>query len=197
MNADVKDPQAVIEQLSRVFNVSDDPTGATGPERDNVISEMGRAMHGFHRAFQRLTGMSGAQWRMVSLLLAQAEGVSQEALHQQMADFAGSISGFKGISQREIQAKLGVDAAGITRVAKQLEQDGLIRRETDPRDNRFTLIYLTDAGRRLQVEMPGKVRELWQQAFKGMSHEEVTRMRETLRHLADNLSEMAEGDPDK
>jgi DNA-binding MarR family transcriptional regulator len=191
MKTDVKDPKAVIEQLSRVFNVSDDPTGAAGPGSENVISEMGRTMHSFHRAFQNLTGMSGAQWRMMSLLLTQAEGVSQEALHEQMAEIAGSItSGFKGISQREIQERLAVDAAGITRVAKQLEQDGLIRRETDPRDNRFTLIYLTDAGRRLQEEMPRKVRELWQRAFKGMSNEEVTQMRDVLRHLADNLAEM-------
>ncbi|PZS06048.1 MAG: hypothetical protein DLM69_00475 [Candidatus Chloroheliales bacterium] len=184
-----------MSPISQIFSVKDDLTGATGPGGENLISEMGRLMHAFHRAFYSLTGMSGAQWRMISLL-ARDEITTEQAIQARIEEDARKFAA-PGVSQRKIQELLGVDAAGITRVAKQLEQDGIIRRQTDPQDNRFTLIYLTDAGRQLYEEVQHKVLDLWQQAFVGISQDEVLKLRATLRHLADNLSEMVEGDTDE
>ncbi len=191
MITEAREPQEGIKRLSEVFSVEDDPSGASGPGGDNLISEMGRMMQIFHRAFYSLTGMSGAQWRMISLL-AREETMTEQAIHERIVQETHKF--VAGVSQRKIQALLGVDAAGITRVAKQLEQDGYIRRETAPQDNRFTLIYLTDAGRQLYDEVQHKVLELWQQAFVGISHEEVLQLRANLRQLADNLSEIVEAD---
>ncbi len=192
MITETRDPKAGLEQF-KVFSVADDPSGASGPGGDNLISEMGRMMHTFHHAFHSLTGMSGAQWRMISLL-AREEMMTEQALQERIAQETRKF--VAGVSQRKIQELLGVDAAGITRVAKQLEQDGLIRRETAPQDNRFTLIYLTDAGRQLYEEVQHKVLELWQQAFVGISHDEVLQLRAKLRRVVDNLSELAEADTD-
>ncbi len=191
MMTETREPKAGIEQLSRVFSVEDDPSGASAPGGDSLISEMGRMMHAFHRAFYSLTGMSGAQWRMISLL-AREEQMTEQEIREQIAQETRKF--VAGVSQRKIQALLGVDAAGITRVAKQLEQDGMIRRETSPQDNRFTLIYLTDAGRQLYDEVQHKVLELWQQAFVGISPAEVLQLRANLRCLADNLSDITDSD---
>jgi DNA-binding MarR family transcriptional regulator len=193
MLTETRDPKAGIAQISGVFSVENDPTGASGPGGDNLISEMGRMMHTFHRAFYSLTGMSGAQWRMISLL-AREETMTEQAIQERIKQETNKF--VAGVSQRKIQALLGVDAAGITRVAKQLEQEGMIRRETAPQDNRFTLIYLTDAGRQLYEDVQHKVLELWQQAFVGISHDEVLQLRGNLRRLADNLSEIVEADTD-
>lgn len=194
MLTETRDPKAGIAEVSGVFSVENDPSGASGPGGDNLISEMGRMMHAFHRAFYSLTGMSGSQWRMISLL-AREETMTEQAIHERIAQETRKF--VAGVSQRKIQELLGVDAAGITRVAKQLEQDGYIRRQTDPQDNRFTLIYLTDAGRQLYEDVQHKVLELWQQAFVGIRHEEVLQLRANLRRLADNLYEMGEGDTDR
>ena len=42
--------------------------------------------------------------------------------------------------------EIGLDRSGVTRRASRLEEAGLLRREEDPRDQRVTLLVLTDAG---------------------------------------------------
>jgi DNA-binding MarR family transcriptional regulator len=186
-----KNPKEAIEHLSRIFSLSGEETGASGPGGESFISEMGRLMYASHRAFQCATGLSGAQWRIIALI-AYSEGISTEDINASLQASTNRIAEYKGVSQRKVQEVLDVDAAGITRSAKQLEQDGYVRRETDPADNRFTLLYLTDKGRHLYEETLNKVREMWQQAFCDISRDEMLQMRTTLRHLADNLTELTE-----
>ena len=50
----------------------------------------------------------------------------------------------RGISQNALAAKAGVSRAVIV-----LEKKALIRRQTDPRDSRRQLLFLTEAGRAL------------------------------------------------
>ena len=42
--------------------------------------------------------------------------------------------------------EIGLDRSGVTRRASRLEEAGLLRREEDPRDQRATLLVLTEAG---------------------------------------------------
>jgi len=51
------------------------------------------------------------------------------------------------ISQSEIHRRLNMEAAAVTRLCKEMEADGLIKRRTDPVDNRFSLVSLTDSGK--------------------------------------------------
>lgn len=190
MISKTKDPKAAIEHLGRIFGAGGEETGASGPGGDSFMSEMGRLMHASHRAFQCATGLSGGQWRILALI-AYNEGISAEDIDASLQAATSQLaSDYKGVSQRKIQEMLDVDAAGITRAAKQLEQDGYVRRESDPADNRFTLLYLTDKGRHLYEETLYKVREMWKQAFSDISRDEMLQMRATLRHLADNLTEL-------
>jgi DNA-binding MarR family transcriptional regulator len=186
-----KEAHDAIGHLSRSFSGSRDETGAIGPGHENLMSEMGRIMYAFHRSFQSIMGISGAQWRMISLI-ANEQQLTEQDIHAKLEEEVNKLARQKGISQRKIQELLGVDAAGITRVAKQLQQDGLIRREVDPQDNRFTLIYLTEEGRRLYDEIEYKVAGLWERAFSDVDRDDVTRMRATLHHIADNLSAIAD-----
>ena len=53
----------------------------------------------------------------------------------------------EGVTQKWLAERVGDDKAAATRVLARLQNQGLIRRESDPADGRATLIYLTDEGR--------------------------------------------------
>src|SRR6185437_11119099 len=50
------------------------------------------------------------------------------------------------LSQRELQQRLSMEGALLTRFVKQMEEAGLITRRADPKDNRLTLVSLADSG---------------------------------------------------
>src|SRR5260370_35457164 len=54
------------------------------------------------------------------------------------------------LSQKEIAALMGIQAATATRMVIRMERSGLVERRTDPDDQRASQVYLTDLGRRLQ-----------------------------------------------
>jgi DNA-binding MarR family transcriptional regulator/ribosomal protein S18 acetylase RimI-like enzyme len=52
-----------------------------------------------------------------------------------------------GVSLRELRSRLGLDAGYLSRMAKALEAQGLVRVSVDPGDNRLRRVELTPAGR--------------------------------------------------
>ncbi|GHH13071.1 bifunctional helix-turn-helix transcriptional regulator/GNAT family N-acetyltransferase [Streptomyces lanatus] len=52
-----------------------------------------------------------------------------------------------GASLRELRSRLGLDAGYLSRMAKALQAQGLVRLSAHPRDNRLRMIGLTPAGR--------------------------------------------------
>ncbi|MFJ3893299.1 GNAT family N-acetyltransferase [Streptomyces sp. NPDC090083] len=56
-----------------------------------------------------------------------------------------------GVSLRELRGRLALDAGYLSRMAKSLEAQGLVRLTVPPHDTRLRLVELTDAGR-VEVE---------------------------------------------
>ena len=56
----------------------------------------------------------------------------------------------EGVTQQEMAIRLQADKAAVARTLAQLEQQGYVRRESDPRDGRVTRVYLTDQSRALR-----------------------------------------------
>ncbi|MDF2523011.1 MAG: Transcriptional regulator, MarR family [Clostridiales bacterium] len=54
-----------------------------------------------------------------------------------------------GINQLELARLKNVGKASVTKALKILEEDGFILRETDERDKRNTLCYITEKGKRI------------------------------------------------
>ncbi|MCK8784281.1 MarR family transcriptional regulator [Roseomonas sp. NAR14] len=54
-----------------------------------------------------------------------------------------------GIRQGELAERLGLEGTSVVRVLDNLERDGLIHRQEDPRDRRAKQVFLTEDGRRL------------------------------------------------
>lgn len=90
---------------------------------ESLLRQFAQTFYALIPAFERYMGLSRARWQVLRQLNQDGE-----------------------ISQAQLQRRLRVDRAAITRQAKQLEDEGLVARRADPLDNRFTLISLTPAG---------------------------------------------------
>ena len=98
------------------------------PDTDNtdhatVFLRLGKAYNAATQAFEALTGVGAARWRLLYLV------------HRQPL-----------VSQKTLIRQVRVDPGSITRQLSALERDGLVERRDDPRDSRLTLVRLTRAG---------------------------------------------------
>ena len=86
-------------------------------------------------------------------------------------------------SQGEIGRLYGVDPSRVTRLAKQLEGEGLIERTRDPRDNRVVRMSLTMEGRRAS-EIASKRGEIFKNRVRrALNEEEHMELRRLLGKL--------------
>ncbi|MDH6217423.1 bifunctional helix-turn-helix transcriptional regulator/GNAT family N-acetyltransferase [Streptomyces pseudovenezuelae] len=60
---------------------------------------------------------------------------------------SGDAESGDGVSLRELRSRLGLDAGYLSRMAKTLEAQGVVRVSVDPDDNRLRRVALTAAGR--------------------------------------------------
>lgn len=65
-----------------------------------------------------------------------------------------------GRTQLALGAALCLDKTTLTTVLDKLERDGLVQRRPDPQDRRVRIPEITDAGRRLQEQVAGAVRNV-------------------------------------
>lgn len=117
------------------------------------------------RAFSRHVGMSLSRI---------------ELLHELM--HAGEIS------QAELQQRLGMEGALVTRFVKQMEAAGLVTRRVDPQDNRFTLVTLAPAGQQVLQELETLGEEFETRLLEGLSQAEQASMVRAMKHIQANLS---------
>jgi DNA-binding MarR family transcriptional regulator len=100
--------------------------------------------------------------------------------------FFSQLFNAKELSQAELQKRLGVDGAVVTRLVKQLEREGLITRRADPTDNRFTLVTLTERAYRLAEDRLGRRQKLQTSLMDGINREDVECMKGVLAHMRQN-----------
>lgn len=97
---------------------------------------------------------------------------------------------FKSINQTEILEFLGIKPSSMTKLIKQLEQKGFIRKEVDPCDARNKLISLTTKGEELREIAYDIAMEIEEKLVKGFSEEEVETLSKLLFKLKCNLDEL-------
>lgn len=91
------------------------------------------------------------------------------------------------MSQAELQQRLGVEGAVITRIVKQLESAGLVTRRADPQDNRFTLVALSAEARHYGVDSADFKDVYGEQILKGFSDEERAQLLAMMRRIEENV----------
>nr|WP_319390182.1 MarR family transcriptional regulator [uncultured Cohaesibacter sp.] len=92
-----------------------------------------------------------------------------------------------GVSLKDIGARLGQKSGALTPVLKRLEQDGLVRRIRDEKDERALKISLTEKGAALR-KPASEVGPCVAEAC-GMSIPELIELKEILEALRKNLLE--------
>ena len=104
------------------------------PYRMNVLA--GRISRQLAAVYGAQFGLTIPEWRILAHL-------------SQLPPGAGDVS------VREVQARVDMDKAKVTRAAQRLEAAGLISKRANPADRRLVRLALTDAGhRRMAVLVP-------------------------------------------
>lgn len=96
------------------------------------------------------------------------------------------------ISQSALQQQISIEGSLLTRYAKQMEASGLITRRVDPKDNRFTLVTLTSAGREVIARMDRVSDAFETRLFAGLSEEDQANFLRILKLIEANMPKVAE-----
>ncbi|OKL37770.1 MarR family winged helix-turn-helix transcriptional regulator [Domibacillus mangrovi] len=94
------------------------------------------------------------------------------------------------ISQTELQKKVNIDSAAITRHLKQLEAVEMILRRKNPEDNRFTLVCLSDHGRKKINSYQAEKARFVTLVFKDFKEEERQELMDMLTRIQNNISQV-------
>lgn len=104
--------------------------------------------------------------------------------------FFSQLFAAKELSQAELQKRLGVDGAVVTRLVKQLEAEKLITRRPDPTDNRFTLVTLTEQAYKLAEEKLARRHKLQTALMDSIDGEDVESMKRVLAQMRQNVKSL-------
>lgn len=99
-------------------------------------------------------------------------------------DYLATLAEHGPVSQRALAAVLGVDPARIVAVTDQLEERGLVVRETDPDDRRRNLVGLTRRGTTLTAKAARRATQVEELLVSGLSPRDAQELRRLLRAVA-------------
>lgn len=99
----------------------------------------------------------------------------------------GALWESEGVHQSRLAARTEKDRHNITRILDLMEKRRLIERKADRNDKRCQRIYLTEAGRKLELELVPIATDYLNQAFDRLSNEDVSTLRRILGQIMCNL----------
>jgi DNA-binding MarR family transcriptional regulator len=94
-----------------------------------------------------------------------------------------------GLRVCELAGRLGVEPPTATRMLQRLERCGFVERRRDPEDARSFRVFLTARGRCLEERVFRCWEQVEQEAFAGISRQEVETLRDLLGRVRSNLEE--------
>ena len=90
-----------------------------------------------------------------------------------------------GLRMGELAARARLSKQTMTTMVRLLERDGLVERRADPSDGRASLVFLSERARDFRPVAEAALAELDRLAVRALTAGGRTRLRETLRVLAD------------
>jgi DNA-binding MarR family transcriptional regulator len=103
--------------------------------------------------------------------------------------FLLTIAKEEGISQKALSEELLIDKTTTAKAIKKLEAEGYVRRETNPADNRYYLLFLTELGREVLPKVATVLHDISRKSRVGISDEEYELMLILLKKMLRNMSE--------
>jgi DNA-binding MarR family transcriptional regulator len=92
------------------------------------------------------------------------------------------------ISAGELAEVLHIHPSSLTGMLRRLEQNEMIRRESDPFDRRRALLELSRKGIRLNDQREGTIEALVEEALRRLSRERIATAKSVLTAIADALA---------
>ena len=93
----------------------------------------------------------------------------------------------EGLNQSQLGEKTSKDRHNITRILKQLDKRGYIKKLHDKKDKRAFRVYLSPAGRSLLGELKQVVLKHRDRLSNGFSKDDLLNIRDYLHRIVDNL----------
>ena len=113
--------------------------------------------------------------------------MNEHGLHPGQAFCVAEISHNEGITQSELAESLGVSRPTVTIMLQKLEKAGTIERRSDEDDQRFTRLYLTQAGRAQYKTMHTIIGELTASTIEPMAEADQAELTRLLGMLSENI----------
>ena len=128
-----------------------------------------------------LDSMTLAFWRMRRVVEKEAKTIPIKLL------VLSIIGEGEGISPGGICGRLNLEFSRISRLIKSLEGEGLIYRERDSEDRRFSHLYLTGKGREYLCERTVLSNREFDRRLGELGSEEVRELERMLRTVAEGM----------
>ncbi len=93
----------------------------------------------------------------------------------------------EGLTHSELAERMHVRPATVTKMIKRMGKTGFVTCRTDPKDQRVSRVYLTEAGREIQEEVQQVWRTLQDETFDGFTMEERVVLRRLFMQMRENL----------
>ena len=138
----------------------------TSEQTSPLLYPLGLVFWKMKGAFEREIGVSAGTWFSLTLLAKK-----------------------DGMSQGELSQSFEINPSRVTRLARRLEREGLLRRERDPEDNRVVRMYLTQKGRGLIEDLSGRRERFDQRISTVLSPEELEELRRVLGVVAEAIED--------
>lgn len=102
--------------------------------------------------------------------------------------FLMAIAGRDRMTQKALSEALLIDKTTTAKAIAKLEAEGYVRREADPADNRYQLLYLTEAGQAVVPKVQEALDRVRHTSLNGISEEEYRLMLSLLKKVLRNVS---------
>ena len=91
-----------------------------------------------------------------------------------------------GISQQNIADKFEISKVAAFRLISSLENRGLVSRQSDHRDGRLKLVYLTEKGKNLYKKLIVLAQDNFKECGDGIQPEELETLKKILKKIIKN-----------
>lgn len=108
--------------------------------------------------------------------------------------FLMAIAHRQPITQKALSEMLLIDKTTTAKAIAKLEAEGYVRREADPADNRYHLLYLTEAGREVVPNVQEALGRVKSKTRKGIDDEQYDLLLGLLKTVLRNLVEQENPD---
>ncbi|MFJ9500818.1 MarR family winged helix-turn-helix transcriptional regulator [Brevibacillus centrosporus] len=106
--------------------------------------------------------------------------------------FLMAIAFQQPITQKALSEKLLIDKTTTAKAIAKLEAEGYVRREADPNDNRYQLLFLTDSGHEVVPEVQEALGRVKNKTRQGITDDEYDLLIGMLKTVLHNLTDKGE-----